>query len=444
MGEHLPGYIHKGEKEADRDAVKAACPYTENIRTVRFFHMAAKGPVYARSFIRKVLGNEDFCMAINAATDFAEGWDDLATTEWVAAHNEYAVLSTVPLTVKERAHHDISFKGSPNEVPRQCKVKIGPERVPLYEKLTDGKAVGLTQPLLSRAHSPSFAFAKCHYETNVPHDPFAAQLDEAEQFPHYARLWTRGYDVYTPSRNLVYRDNATPHPLHRGGLEDGDEVQRHWKMNSDERRDAFHRMKTMLDVHHGGDVDPTSYSGKGASARANLGIYGLGQRRTLRQLEDFVGIALPGSSAADGEAAGHGNDGSGCADLTWVPYDASVGPRANLYDGTGKADDLDPDPEFALRTLPDATGGQYDHPFPMGNAAWAIGNVGAGGARPSSSSSYGTPYGVIFVLWLLGLFVWYSVFLGGGKGGQSASSSTRRSRRKKAVRPASELPYKSI
>lgn len=59
MKEHPPGYIHKGEKQADHDAVMEACPRVKDqIRSVRFHHIGAKGPVYARSFIRKILGNE--------------------------------------------------------------------------------------------------------------------------------------------------------------------------------------------------------------------------------------------------------------------------------------------------------------------------------------------------------------------------------------------------
>ena len=156
----------------------------------------------------------DFCLQIDASTDFAPGWDNLAIQQWTATGNEYAVLSHIPLSEKEKKRKEKS--GINNvEVPRQCSIKIGSEGVPLYENVADGKAIGLSQPLLSSAYSPSFAFARCHYETNVPHDPFAVQLLETEKFPKYARMWTRGYDVYTPSVNIVYKDNAILHPLHQ-------------------------------------------------------------------------------------------------------------------------------------------------------------------------------------------------------------------------------------
>jgi hypothetical protein len=59
MKEHEAGYIHKGEVQADFDAVMANCPRAKGqIRSIKFHYLSAKGPVYARSFIRKLLGNE--------------------------------------------------------------------------------------------------------------------------------------------------------------------------------------------------------------------------------------------------------------------------------------------------------------------------------------------------------------------------------------------------
>jgi len=420
MGEHKAGVAHKGEKQADWDRVMEECPRLGQMRSVRFHAYAAKGPVYARSFIRKVLGNEEFCMQIDAATDFAQGWDNLAVTQWMMTGNEYAVLSNVPMSDKEREKN--GGDSSSVEVPRQCAIKIGSEGVPLFENIADGKAIGLTQPLLSATQSSSFAFAKCHYETNVPHDPFAVQLLETEKFPRFARLWTRGYDVYTPSANIVYRDNAVLHPLHHT-TGHGDAGERKWPKNDNERRNAHLRMKVLLDIHHGiTGAEASSLAGGGgggaggigskiSAARANLGIYGLGRRRTLAQLLDFAGIALPGRDFA----GQRGNDGSGCSDRAWVPYDASISSKANLYDGTGTADDLDPEPIFPLRTLPDATGGQYDHPFAMGNAAWdemtsAQRKLASGDEFSREGSSSDVPYSAVFLLWIVGLYVWYGTF----------------------------------
>lgn len=97
------GVQFRGLKQSDWDGVMEECDRVkEQVRSVRFHALSAKGPVYARSFIRKVLGNEEFCMQIDAATEFAQGWDTLAVKQWIQTGNEYAVLSNVPLSGKER------------------------------------------------------------------------------------------------------------------------------------------------------------------------------------------------------------------------------------------------------------------------------------------------------------------------------------------------------
>jgi hypothetical protein len=415
-------------------------------------------------------------MQIDAATDFAKDWDVSALDQWTSIGNEYAVLSNVP--ERDKNYGIMGDADVDMEVPRQCSIHIGSEGVPLYgfgggggggggpagnagRNVADGKAVGLSVPLLSISHSSSFAFGRCHLETNVPHDPFAAQLLETEKFPRFARMWTRGYDVYTPAANIVFGDNASLHPLHRV-VGQGESGERKWPRNDGERRDAHVRMKVMLNIRRGVFEAMESYGGEGSGlgermeiARANLGIYGLGKRRTLDQLLDFVGIALPGGDNSD-YPSGHGNDGTGCGDPGWVPYDASVSPRANLYDGTGRADDVDPEPIFALRTLPDATGGQYDHPFANGNAAWGdmIETRSAiDGDTDNDDGASGVPYSMILLLWIVGLCVWYGMFVGDvggaknrGAGGKRAGrvivkNSAKKSRKKV---PLSEVMLKNV
>jgi hypothetical protein len=433
-------------------------------------------------------------MQIDAATDFARDWDDLAVSQWASAENEYAVLTNVP--ERDRNYGAMGDGAAEAEVPRQCSIRIGSEGVPLYESgrggggggraVADGKAVGLARPLLSTTISSSFAFSKCHLETNVPHDPHAAQLLENAEFPRFARMWTRGYDAYTPAANIVFRGDGVSglHPLHRAGGGHGEGGGRKWPRNDGERRDAHVRMKVVLNIHRGvveameassssssssssGGVGGGGEGGGGGigdrieTARANLGIYGLGRRRTLDQLLDFAGVALPGGDDPE-YPAGHGNDvaagggGAGppyCADPGWVPYDASVSPRANLYDGTGRADDLDPEPIFALRTLPDATGGRYDRQSATGNAAW--GDVTTDDNDDAASPSGGRGdgpyyYSTVFLLWVVGLRVWYGMFVGdGGSGARrgGAGKLTVKNSAKKPTRgkvPLSERVLKNV
>lgn len=67
-------------------------------------------------------------------------------------------------------------------------------------------AMNLNSPILAPHWSAAFSFAKCHAETKTPYDPHYLYIFDGEEFSKYARLWTRGYDVYTPHRIVVAHD----------------------------------------------------------------------------------------------------------------------------------------------------------------------------------------------------------------------------------------------
>lgn len=134
----------------------------------------------------------------------------------------------------------------------------------------------LKNPLLSHTWSPGFSFAKCHLEESAPYDGFTPYVAGVEAFSRYARFWTRGYDVYTPTRNIVYH-NYNPNPDGHGVME----WDKPWKRRI--KNKSLNRVRSYLEIPDAG--------GPGFKLD-NLGIYGLGKRRSLKQLNEFVGIDL--------------------------------------------------------------------------------------------------------------------------------------------------------
>ena len=47
------------------------------------------------------------------------------------------------------------------------------------------------------------SFSKCHAVRKVPYDPNLHFIFDGEEFSRMARFWTKGYDVYSPSRVIV-------------------------------------------------------------------------------------------------------------------------------------------------------------------------------------------------------------------------------------------------
>jgi hypothetical protein len=81
--------------------------------------------------------------------------------------------------------------------------------------------------------------------------------------------------VYTPTQNIVYH-NFQPNPDGHGVAE--------WMRPrfQRQRKASVERIKAYLNLPEG-DTNLNL---------ANLGIYGLGKRRTLKQMEDFVGLDM--------------------------------------------------------------------------------------------------------------------------------------------------------
>jgi len=278
------------------------------------------------------------------------------------------------------------------------------------------KVEHISKPLLSYVYYPAFSFAKCHLEEYVPYDNFSPQLFDGELFTRYARMWTRGYDTYIPTQNIVYHDDGE-------GLKDVDP--KHWggprnEVNA-ERQASMERMAVLLSLSEEENIEV---------AHANMGIYGLGKRRTLKQLEKFAGLNIKATK-------GNGQHPEGCVNLKWMPYNISTSPAENMFQD---ANDLDPQPEYPLRDigkqlkietapspLQDLLGDNImalDAPVQEGDVDIVMSSGSTNIPAKVDSALSGQ---MVFMLWCFGLFVWYLLF------SSSDTSPFKRTSRKKGL-----------
>lgn len=129
-------FIQRHSIRADMTKVIATedfgtCPRVNQIRLLSKYNIAAKGPTDARALTRKILGNEEYCLQIDAHTSFTKDWDQVAKEEWKKTGNEFAILSTAPARMKEQSDYE-SWTGSKSgEVPRQCFPNILDTNIPV-------------------------------------------------------------------------------------------------------------------------------------------------------------------------------------------------------------------------------------------------------------------------------------------------------------------------
>ena len=375
------------------DFAKNLCPRIDQIRVVRANENSAKGPPWARAMGRRSLGNEQFCMHISTHTSFEKSWDAMARTEWLSANNEFAILSNPPKPM-----------GTPNEsVPRLCRVEfLDEEKLPHYDAHPDGKVEKLEKPLLSHTWSPGFSFGKCHMEEAAPSDGFLPYVSsDIEAFARYARMWTRGYDVYTPTQNIVFKKIfENPHQL--------EWINNWYGQKILFLRKSYKRIRSYLEI-------PIAEDDSSLTEKVdNLGIYGIGKRRSLKQLNEFLGIDLESLKSRSPDAP--------CGNFEWVPYDSEISPMENLYTNP---DDLDPQPEFPLRTnltfsvMRDSM--VMDEDLDSEDSSTTL----HASVQASPLDASRVPYGTLIFFWILGLGFWCNVFV------FSSNQTSGRTRRKK-------------
>ena len=246
----------------------------------------------------------------------------------------------------------------------------GKGKFPKFHSI-NGVVEELTKPILSYSWSSSFSFSKCHLETSVPYDNFITQLYDTEDFMRYARMFTRGYDVYTPTTNIVYHDYKN---ILDSGYGKGMVYRRYsWPHDDSDKKESITRVHSIL----GMDID-----GSNNDEQGKLGIYGLGKLRSLEQLEEFVGINIKKKT--------ENVDKPTCGKLGWVPYQIiddknhiNLGTQSDLslhrirerflmpaspMDNLHRyVDDLEPQPEFPKRRVSITTlssyynGSRYQH-----------------------------------------------------------------------------------
>lgn len=183
-----------------------------------------------------------------------------------------------------------------------CRTMIGQYGLVRNERAT--AIVHPPKPKLNTLWAAGYSFSKCHAEVIVRNDPTMLGIFDGEEFSRGARMWTHGYDFYTPNNNLLFHDYQ--HLLWRG------RSKRVWTSDK-------YNVPTKEPVK-----DVTAVSVPRMAALLQLPNYDknidlrphvMGTARTYDQYQHFSGV-FPSQNIV--------SHGSKCGQLTWVPYDAAA------------------------------------------------------------------------------------------------------------------------
>ncbi|MBF0153816.1 MAG: hypothetical protein HQL64_08765 [Magnetococcales bacterium] len=222
------------------------------------------GVCWARHRIQKHFWEgEPYYFQIDSHSRFDPEWDERLLAMLRLAPSEQPVLSTHPHEFKQ---------------PDQL-MKVG---LPIMKAgrfddngilMPDAKLHSLENPPALPMYSPfigaGFVFAPSSIIEKVPYDPFL--YFQGEEINLSVRLWTWGYDIFSPNDVLVYHDYAN------------NVRRRHWDDHIDWPRinsRSFARLHHLLNVQKSADPETIQ----------QLELYSLGNVRTLEEYETFADI----------------------------------------------------------------------------------------------------------------------------------------------------------
>ena len=240
----------------------------KNISLIKMHPKEAKGAGYARAKAMELYSGQEYFLQIDSHTRFAPGWDLICIDQLNRAKNisghSRVLLSYFPAPYEpERNGGMFLVKNNPKikDYPTRQKILLNKRKQWTAERFEfDSKLK--ENPELSETVLGGFMFSDGSIVNEVPYDPEISFFGEEICFA--MRSWTRGWDIYSPSKNIVY------HFYSRGGYS------KIWKDRN-------------LRGISWKEIEEISYSKqKRVLCGEEEGVFGAGNIRTLAEYEIFT------------------------------------------------------------------------------------------------------------------------------------------------------------
>ena len=235
--------------------------YADRIKIIKMNAKDAKGPCIARYLCSTLYNGEDYFLQIDSHMLFVKDWD----LKFIKMYKELEKICPKPV---------ISYYPNDKEsdsVSRICKAIIDKERniitfqgAYLLEKAPN--------PTISGFVTAGCFFAKGSFLNDVSYDPHLADLFTGEEILFSARLWTSGWDIFSPNENLLFH------------AYDRKNNPKFWDEWIGDRNDTnvLHRVRYLLELGNINNI-PTYL-------RLDLSKYGMGKVRRLDDYWNFIGF----------------------------------------------------------------------------------------------------------------------------------------------------------
>lgn len=246
--------------------------FSNNIRKITIPHYEAKGPTYARYLCSTLCQNETFYMQIDSHTKFVKHWDTLCIRMINDIKSQglsnKPVLSHYP---KEYSTYDSYNESQKHLVPRMCKSFFNDRGMLSFSgsnEMHSNNTYYKTPYLAS-----GMFFCESYFLKELPYDPNLDYLFVGEEILHSIRFFTNGWDIFTPSENIIFHYYTRPNDP------------KIWTDNP-----YYSDMNAFLKVKKYLELEDTQTLDNNHNIMLNFDKYGLGKTRSLQDYYDFAQI----------------------------------------------------------------------------------------------------------------------------------------------------------
>lgn len=233
----------------------------KNVSIIRLEDFEAKGPTYARYMCSKLYNNEDYFLQIDSHIHFVKDWDEKIINMIDNIPFDKAVITNHP---KDWTQED---KTDDSTVSTFCTGHINSSGMIAYvASLVANKGECMEVPYTAAG----FMFTYGCVLNEVPFDPNLNQLFEGEEGLFSLRLWTSGWNMYAPNKDICFHYyTRADKPKYWSNPDYGKYVDQ-----------SKHKVRVLMGFDDIKDEDNFS---------SDFKLYGLGSERTLEQYYKFIG-----------------------------------------------------------------------------------------------------------------------------------------------------------
>eukprot|EP00546_Thalassionema_frauenfeldii_P007526 CAMPEP_0178916450 /NCGR_PEP_ID=MMETSP0786-20121207/12649_1 /TAXON_ID=186022 /ORGANISM="Thalassionema frauenfeldii, Strain CCMP 1798" /LENGTH=495 /DNA_ID=CAMNT_0020589793 /DNA_START=125 /DNA_END=1612 /DNA_ORIENTATION=- len=254
--------------------------YCSQIRPLRLKETESLGPYGARFLASKLYGGEQWYMQIDAHMTFLNKWDEITVRSLHKAPSKKPVVSHYPPghTMDLAEHWAVRPAG------RLCgPIFSKPDGAMIrMEGLKKWDKIKIPIPRFAPFAAAGFLIGTAQLLKEVPFDPFLPWIFMGEEIIMSARLWTSGYDLFSPAQAVV------------GHIYVRKNKPKFWESMHRYFRKAGHddlEALILLRVKHQlGYPEASRDLVKHSSLIDHLSTYGIGYNRTLDDYMKYAGI----------------------------------------------------------------------------------------------------------------------------------------------------------